>query len=179
MKQFFDTHALKYLLGFVLVFAFRLMPFRVPNIEPVMAVMMPFAKHTGALGGFLFSSVSVALYDSVTSGWGVWTLVTALAYGLLGISAHIFLKNKENAPMHYLIFAILGTIVYDAVTGLTVGPLVWHQPFMVALVGQIPFTLLHIAGNTTFAALLSPLVYRYIVANPHLGRTRVAQELVM
>ncbi len=144
-----------------------------------MATMMPFAKHIGAWGGFLFSFFSIVLYDSVTSGWGIWTLVTSLAYGVLGVGAHLFFKKRESTPRNYMVFAVWGTLFYDAVTGLTIGPLVWNQPFMMALVGQIPFTLLHLAGNITFAALLSPLVYRYIVSNPQLERKRVLQKLVV
>jgi hypothetical protein len=168
MKRFLDQHALKYCIGFVTVFALRLLPFRVPNVEPVMATMMPFAKHFGALGGSIFASLSIVLYDGVTSGWGVWTLVTALAYGLLGALAHVYFKNREGTVRNYVVFAVLGTLVYDALTGLTVGPLVWNQPFMVALVGQVPFTLLHLAGNVTFAATVSPALYRWVVANEQL-----------
>jgi hypothetical protein len=36
---------------------------------------------------------------------------------------------------------------------------------MVALVGQIPFTLLHLAGTVVFATLLSPVLYRWVVQN--------------
>ncbi|MBP9749598.1 MAG: hypothetical protein KBD21_02615 [Candidatus Pacebacteria bacterium] len=166
--RFFDTHALKYLIGLVIVFALRLFPFRPPNVEPVLATAMPFAKHFGAWGGFLFGSLSIVLFDAVTSGWGVWTLITALAYGVLGAGAHYFFKYRESTVRNYVVFAIFGTLFYDAVTGLTIGPLVWGQPFMVALVGQIPFTLMHLAGNTAFAALLSPVLYRWVVTNRRL-----------
>lgn len=170
--RFLDTHALKYLIGFAIVFAVRLLPFRPPNVEPVLATAMPFAKYFGAWGGFLFGALSIVLFDAVTSGWGVWTLITALAYGALGAGAHYFFKNRESTARHYVIFAIFGTLFYDAVTGLTIGPMLWGQPFMVALVGQIPFTLMHLVGNVAFAAVLSPALYRWVVANPRFASVR-------
>jgi len=176
--RFFDAHALKYLIGFVIVFVLRLLPFRPPNIEPVMAIMMPFAKRFGAFGAFLFASLSIVLFDGVTSGWGVWTLVTAFAYGALGVGAHYFFCNRESTVRNYVIFAIFGTVFYDALTGLTIGPLFWDQPFMVAFVGQIPFTLMHLAGNITFAALLSPVLYRFVVENKRLSFRRAVRVSV-
>ncbi len=166
--RFFDTHALKYLIGFAIVFAVRLVPFRPPNVEPVLATAMPLAKQFGVWGGFMFAFLSIVLFDAVTSGWGLWTWVTGLAYGVLGAGAHLFFKNRESTARNYVIFAIFGTLFYDAVTGLTIGPLLWGQSFAVALAGQIPFTLLHLMGNVTFAAVLSPVLYRWVVENRRL-----------
>jgi hypothetical protein len=60
-------------------------------------------------------------------------------------------------------YAVIATIVYDAVTGLTIGPLFFHQSFLVSLVGQIPFTLLHLLGNVSFAIVLSPVIERWLI----------------
>lgn len=48
--------------------------------------------------------------------------------------------------------------MYDILTGLTVGPLFFQQPFLQALMGQIPFTVLHLSGNVTLALILSPII---------------------
>jgi len=173
MKNFLDAHALKFLIGFAVVFLFRLVPFRPPNVEPVMATMMPFAKRFGALSGFVFAALSIVLFDAVTSGWGLWTLVTALVYGSLGLASYYFFRNRESSAKNYVVFAVIGTLFYDAVTGLTIGPLLWGQPFMVALAGQIPFTLLHLAGSVTFAAFLSPALYRWVASKEELRVSRV------
>ena len=37
----------KYAIGFVVCFAIRLVPFRPPNVEPVMTATMPFSKRFG------------------------------------------------------------------------------------------------------------------------------------
>jgi hypothetical protein len=148
---------IKYIIAFLSVLAFRLIPFRAPNVEPIMAVIMPFGKVYGGLMSFAFGALSIVIYDSVTSGFGIWTLVTALAYGLLGLGAQYYFKNRSGWKS-YASYAVIATIIYDAVTGLTIGPLFFHQSFMISLVGQIPFTLLHLLGNVSFAIILSPAI---------------------
>lgn len=177
MKHIIDASALKYAIGFVIVFLIRLIPFRIPNVEPVMATMMPFAKHFGHGAGFLFPFLSIVLFDSVTSGWGVWTWVTASTYGVLGIAASVFFQHRSNTSRHYVYFAIVSTLVYDAITGLTIGPLFWGQSFTAALVGQIPFTFMHLAGNGLFAAVVSPVIYRIVVTNEYLTMTAVVATI--
>lgn len=159
--------SLKYVFGWVFVFALRLLP-HPPNVEPVMAALMPFSKRFGAIGGFCFALLSIVLYDAVTSGIGSWTWVTGVAYGSLGIAAFYWLRGKDNSRWHYLGFSLFGTLIYDAVTGLSVGPLFFGQPFMEALIGQIPFTLYHLAGNIVLAIVISPLLYRWVVENEKL-----------
>jgi len=48
------------------------------------------------------------------------------------------------------------------VTGLTLGPLFFNQPFAIALAGQVPFTALHLLGNVGLAFFVSPLVNKWI-----------------
>ena len=157
MKNWF-----KYTIAFLTVFAFRLIPFRAPNIEPIMSTIMPVGKISSKLMSFAFGFFSIVLFDSVTSGIGVWTLITALAYGFLGLGANIFFKNRSGWK-NYATYAVFATIIYDAVTGLTIGPLFFHQSFIVSLVGQIPFTVLHLLGNVSFAIVLSPAIEKWLV----------------
>ncbi len=147
----------KYTIAFISVFALRMMPFRAPNVEPIMTVVMPFSKVYGGIMSFVFGALSIVLYDSFTSGLGVWTLVTAITYGVIGYTAQIFFKNRSGWKS-YATYAIIATIFYDAVTGLTIGPLFFHQSFLLSLTGQIPFTALHLLGNVTFAIILSPVI---------------------
>jgi len=142
--------------------AFRLMPFRAPNLEPVMTTIMPFSKVYGGFMSFIFAFLSIVLFDSITSGIGIWTLVTALAYGFLGLGAQYYFKNHSGWKS-YATYAFIATIIYDAITGLTIGPLFFHQSFVVSLVGQIPFTAMHLIGNVSFAIVLSPLIERWLV----------------
>lgn len=147
----------------------RLIPFRAPNIEPIFATTMPFSRAYGALTGFSFAVLSILLYDALTMTLGMQTFFTAGAYGIIGLwSASYFKKHK---PAHcgggdgwvYARFAIIGTLFFDASTGLTVGPIFFHQSFFTSLVGQIPFTALHLLGNVAFAFVLSPAIYNVLV----------------
>lgn len=155
----------KIILGFVLCLVFRLIPVRPPNIEPLLAAQMPFAKVYGPYVGFTFAFMSIVLFDILVGKVGSWTLVTAFAYGILGVWSMFFFKKREMKRINYVKFAVIGTLFFDAVTGLTVGPLFFNQPFMSALVGQIPFTILHLIGNVTFAFIVSPILYTYISTN--------------
>ena len=154
-----------YFFGLIFCILLRLIPFRPPNIEPILTTQMPFAKKYGKWLGFSFGFLSIILYDVLTAKIGLWTLITATAYGSIGLCASMYFKNKENKAWNYAKFAIVATIFYDAVTGLTMGPILFHQSIMSAIIGQIPFTLLHLAGNISFAILLSPLIYKYIIEN--------------
>lgn len=168
------THALKYVIGAVVVILARLLP-HPPNIEPITATLMPFGKHFGVLGGSLFGILTVLSYDLITGTLGIWSLLTVVGYGALGAAAGWYFK-KDRGRLGYLWFAIIGTILYDALTGLTVGPLFFNQSFMEALVGQVPFTVYHLAGNVLLALLLSPLIEKWVVTNPSLAFTLSPQR---
>lgn len=157
----------KLFIGWVAVFLFRfiLLPFRAPNVEPMLAALMPFSKRFGLFVSFTFPLIGIIAYDAVTSGIGVWTEVTALTYGLVGIASHIYFKNRDASRGNFIGFGIVATLFYDAVTGLTVGPLAFGQSFAAAAIGQIPFTLMHLLGTIVFAAVLSPALYAWVVEN--------------
>lgn len=153
---------LKYIIAFLSVFIIRLLPFRAPNVEPMMAVLMPFGKRFNSISVFLFGALSMFLFDLVTSGIGIWTFITAIVYGFIGYGATIYFKNRSGRK-NYALYAIIATILYDTLTGLTIGPLFFHQSFMISLVGQIPFTVLHLIGNVSFAIVISPVIERWIL----------------
>ncbi|MDR3519651.1 MAG: hypothetical protein P4L63_02065 [Candidatus Pacebacteria bacterium] len=162
-KQTIKKSYFKFVISLVLCLLVRLIPFRAPNIEPIMATTMPMGRVYGAMGGFSFAVLSILLFDLVTHTLGLQTFFTAGAYGIIGLcSALYFAKDKGNR-WGYVRFAIFGTLFFDAVTGLMVGPMMFHQPFMNALIGQIPFTALHLIGNVAFAIVLSPAVYNFLV----------------
>ncbi len=141
----------------------RLIPFRAPNIEPIMTAAMPFGKAYGAFAGFLFGFLSILIYDAVTGTIGLWTVLTSFSYGIIGIASGCYFKNRKATRGQFVGFALVATLFFDGVTGLLTGPLFFDQPFMAALVGQIPFTAMHLLGNVTFAAVLSPGIYNFLV----------------
>ena len=144
----------------------RLIPFRAPNVEPILATTMPISRAYGAFFGFSFAILSILLYDIVTGTLGMQTFFTTLVYGLLGLWSANYFKNfkKDEANVwSYVRFAIFGTLFYDVLTGLTVGPMFFHQPFLGSLIGQIPFTALHLVSNIVFALILSPAIYKFLI----------------
>ena len=144
------------------VFAFRffLLPLRAPNVDPLLATLMPLGKRTSAFTSIAFAATSIIAYDAVTAGLGSWTLAAAGAYGLVALLASLYFSFAPATRAHFVGFGIAATLLYDALTGLTVGPIIFHQSFAVALTGQIPFTIMHLAGTILFALALSPLLDR-------------------
>jgi len=168
-KNYFKF-TLKFFLALVLCLLVRLIPFRAPNVEPILATTMPMSRAYGALVGFSFALLSILLYDILTHTLGVQTFFTAGAYGILGLWSASYFSAKggsasggNNNKWGYVRFAIIGTLFFDAVTGLLIGPLFFHQSFLSTLIGQIPFTALHLLGNTIFAFILSPAIYDFLI----------------
>ena len=159
----------KFSLALFLCLVVRLIPFRVPNVEPILATMMPFSKAYGAFIGFSFAVLSIFIYDLLTGTIGMQTFFTVGAYGILGLWAASYFKKDKLArrgggdKWDYVRFAILGTLFFDAFTGLTVGPIFFHQSFIQSFIGQIPFTALHLTGNIVFALILSPVIYKNLI----------------
>ncbi len=171
-KNTFRKSGLKYAFGFLFTFGVLLLP-RPPNIEPVLTTTMPFGKRWGWFAGFLFGFSSIILYNLLKptpgfAAFGIWTWVTAAMYGLIGIGAGIYLKNKLNKVKYYVGFGVLATLIYDFITGPIMSSYAFHMTFMQALIGQIPFTLLHLLGNVVGAIFVSPLIYRWVVSNKQL-----------
>lgn len=178
------NQSLKYIIGFIICLIFRMVPGKPPNIEPLMTTAMPFAKKWGIIAGGLFAAFSMILFDLLhpTSGFGrigSWTIVTAIMYGLIGVASGIYFKKyKENKTKHYVIFAIIATLIYDFITGPIMSSMIWKMSFSVAFIGQIPFTLLHLGGNIIGAAFISPLIFRWIIENKNLELTTIKNKFI-
>ncbi|MFH1258011.1 MAG: hypothetical protein V1658_03670, partial [Candidatus Micrarchaeota archaeon] len=154
---------IKFALGLAVITILRMIQMPLPNIEPIMATMLPFAKKYGKIAGFVFASVALASFDFISGRLGMWTIYCAIAYGAIGFAAGKYFANKKTHKMrYYLGFGVIGTIFYDAVTALLFG-FQFGQPLAVTIAGQIPFTLYHLMGNMAMIAILSPLVTMAIV----------------
>ena len=158
-----DKNYFKFLILLVVGLLIRLIPFRAPNVEPILAMTMPLGRALGAFSAFSFAVLSIIFYDFMTHTFGVQTFFTLSAYGILGLWSASYFKKNNGDKWSYVRFAVMGTLFFDAATGLTVGPLFFHQSFLNSFLGQIPFTLLHLLGNVTFAYFLSPIIYHYLI----------------
>ena len=158
---------------FVGCLLFRLIPFRAPNVEPIMASIMPLGRKYGALLGFLFGFLSIIIYDSITL-FGTWTWITAITYGIIGAFSGLYFKKFKPSAFNFALYAFFATIVFDLVTGILFAP-VFGQTMFNALILQIPFTVLHLAGNIGFALTLSPLINKWLVSRQFLSMISVKQ----
>ncbi len=152
------THIIATIIGIVGIIGLRFLP-HPPNMEPIMGSMMPFAKRCGWLFGALMSFASIFLYDVISGTLGIWSYATAITYALLGVAAGVYFKNIESGVLQYVGFAIVGTLFYDIITGVFLGPVLFGgMTYTEAFMGQIPFTLWHVLGNILLAATLSPAI---------------------
>ncbi len=123
---------------------------------------MPLSRKYGALAGFFFGFLSIVIYDSLTH-FGAWTWVAGIAYGLIGMVSYFYFKRFQTSVLNFAVFAFFATIVYDLITGVLFAPM-FGQTILNALVMQIPFTALHLAGNIGFAVTLSPLINKWLAS---------------
>lgn len=165
----------KFILGFVGTIVFRLAsPFLgMWNVSPLMATELAGAKAYGPAVGFFYGAGSIALVDLIMGKIGSWTLITAITYGAVGVWGAFFLKRKQASAKNFVIASIVGTLFFDLVTGVLMGPLLYDQAWSAAIIGQIPFTLRHLAGNVLFAIVLAPWFYRVVMENPQWELSRI------
>jgi hypothetical protein len=161
-------------LAFCIIARLALAP--LPNVEPVMGSLLPFAKRYGALVGAVFAALALASIDFVTGRLGLWTLYCGVAYAAVGFAAGRYLpKFKERgwaSRLRFAGFAAAGVVAYDAATALAFG-LQFQQPLWATALAQIPFTALHLLGGVGFAFVASPFLFERFLAeeNPSASAT--------
>ncbi len=159
----------KYIAGFICTLFFRLItPFvGLSNISPLMATELTGSKAYGPIVGGLYGLLSMILLDVIVGRVGSWTLITSVTYAMVGVWAAFFLKERNASAYNFIIATVLGTLFFDLITGVLMGPLLYGQPWLEAITGQIPFTFRHLAGNIVFAGLFAPWFYRRVMSNPN------------
>lgn len=135
--------------------------FALPNIEPLYACAALVSRTASYASSFFFGFMNIALFDIVTGAFGWWTLVTGSLYGLIGIAfIAMYKRNNITSSMFHIRFlmiqfTIVATLMYDIITGCLLGPLLYQQPFIEAVIGQIPFSINHVLGNSLFVLCAS------------------------
>jgi hypothetical protein len=171
-----SKNIIKCLVGLLTVITMRLIP-HPPNVEPIMSTMMPFSKKWGWLGGSLFALLSVLIFDILSNSLGIWSLMTAGTYMIIGAISGFYFKNRESRIKNYLKFSVVATLLYDAITGIGTGMLFFNQSFMTTFLGQIPFTMYHLVGNILLSIIVSPALYRWVVNNPNFETEKILKRL--
>lgn len=95
------------------------------------------------------------LFDFMTLKVGVWTIGTALVYGLIASIFSMYLSKLKKVSLgRYGVMSVVGILAFDFLTGPVMSSYMFRIPFEIALLGQIPFTLLHLASGVTLTLLL-------------------------
>lgn len=167
----------KYLLSLLFCNAYRFLRF-IPNNDPIMGFMLPFAKQDRWWQASLFALLTMVSFDFITMRVGIWTAVTACTYAGLGVLFHFSYKKLKKVKLkHYLGSGVVGVLIFDFVTGVLFGPAMFGMSFAQAFIGQIPFTVMHLLTVTAFILILTPLLDRAIVSNPTLEDSAVIDKI--
>jgi len=130
-----------------------------PNNDPIMGFALPIARQGKWWHALLFPMASMVLFDVVTMRLGLWTIGTASLYGLIGFSFYKYFKKKKTVSLKtYVGSSAIGVLVFDFLTGPIMSSYLFRIPFSVALTGQVPFTLFHLASAMSFTLLLAPVL---------------------
>ncbi len=174
----YKENTLKFLINIAIIVGLRFVP-HIPNVEPIMASIMPWSKKYGALFGMTLGFFSIILFDIASKAFSNWSFLTATTYALIGYFAGLWLRNRANSILNYTLFSLFATIAYDLITGIGFGVFLFHQSLTVTLYGQIPFTLSHLIGNTLTSVIISPFIYSYIIENRNLETSVALKKAAM
>lgn len=167
------SNRLKLLLSLLIANGIRLLRI-IPNNDPIMSMALPFARRSSALTSFAFPFLTMASFDFVTNLLGPWTLVTSITYGLIGLMVHYFLKEQQKVGIQdYLALGVMGVLLFDFVTGVLATPILFGGTFADSLIGQIPFTLMHLISTTAFILVVTPILDRQVLLNKRLDDSKL------
>ncbi len=130
----------------------------IPNVELLLPFVMAAGMLAGPSRGFMAGFSIRLIYDFYLGMPGPWTIYTTIAYGLVGLLASFIPINTSRARL--ALWAAVLTIIYDLVSmagfGFSSG-----LPIPLLLGPQIPFTLIHLAGNCAFVFAILPMTLKY------------------
>lgn len=147
----------------------------IPNNDPIMALMLPYSKKKNKLAAFLFPFITMVSFDVITGHLGLLTLITSLTYGSLGLLFVFIYKNRKVGIKSYLLSGMLGVVIFDFITGCIAFPILFNMSFEQAIIGQMPFTLIHLATVSAFILIITPLVDKHVLNNKNLFDKKVLQ----
>ena len=128
-----------------LLAALRVMMAPLPNIEPIMLFTIPAALVLGPFAGFSLAFGSMITADAMMGSFQA-TAYTALTYGAVGAICGLLGRMKRGwnrLELTTLSFAMI--LLYDLVTA-SFFAMQFMIPVPIALMNQIPFTILHSSG---------------------------------
>ena len=150
--------AIKYLSSLVFCNFYRILRI-FPNNDPIMGCMLPFARRDKWWQTLLFPIVAIISFDFITRNIGIWTIGTTLTYSFVGLLFYLYFKNKKNVGLKtYAKSSVIGVLIFDFLTGPIMSSYLFKMPFIVATLGQIPFTIMHLTSAVTLTVILAPVL---------------------
>jgi hypothetical protein len=129
-----------------------------PNNDPIMGCSLVFAKNSRLWKAILFPVIAMVVFDIITMKVGIWTFGTAAAFALIVVIFSRILKNRKSSLGLYAKSSIAGVLIFDFLTGPIMSSFAFKIPFEVALLGQIPFTIMHLGSALLFTTLIVPIL---------------------
>jgi uncharacterized membrane protein len=146
----------------------------VPNVEFFTFVIFSSGYLLGALEGLLVGVISMSLYTSVITPYGLPPLPIAFAQvfsmALIGfaggLASRLNLVPSDRIPSSFAGFKFLTmglfglglTLIYDLFTNLATAYVVGQ--FWPVMIAGIPFALLHILSNVSIFVILTPVLFK-------------------
>ena len=175
---------LRYLISIIFCNIYRILRI-FPNNDPIMGFMLPYARKDKWWQALIFPLIAIISFDILTNKVGVWTIGTAVTYGVLGLFfQNIFRKIKTMSLKKYAASSIFGVLFFDFVTGPIMSSWLFGISFFQAFMGQIPFTMMHLASATAFTLLVVPVLDPQITKSvkmsfaSYLNRTKLIIAIV-
>jgi len=128
----------------------------IPGVQPCTCIIFCAGYVFGPVAGFAVGAITVVV-SNFFLGHGPWTLYQIIAWGLIGMAAHLFHRIKLNRVLLIIIGIVCG-FIYGLITNIWfwtafIYPLTWNT-FLVTELNTIAFDSLHAAGNAVFFGFL-------------------------
>ncbi len=130
------------------------------GVDPVMLFVLSGALVYGPIYGFVIGAGIMAIADVFVGLVGLWTIYTALAYGLVGFLAGVIgMFKKKFSRMELAGMAFVFTLLFDLIA---MSAFAWqfHTPWMSAAASQVPVTLIHLTANVLLTSAFAPSIMK-------------------
>jgi len=157
-----------------LAIALKLPILSIPNVEFFTFVIFSSGYLLGIIEGLLVGVISMSLYTSIITPYGLPPLPIAFAQvssmALIGLAGglarklHLVPFDKKPSSLRGLMFLTLGlfglglTLLYDLLTNLATAYVVGQ--FIPVMISAIPFALVHILSNIAIFSVLTPVLLK-------------------
>jgi LytS/YehU family sensor histidine kinase len=130
------------------------------GVDPVMLFVLSGALVYGPVYGFFLGVSIMVIADFLVGLVGLWTVYTALAFGLVGILAGVIgMFKKQFKRIELAGMAFVFTLLFDAIA-MTAFAWQFGIPLAAATVSQVPVTIIHLTCNTLLAFVFAPSIIR-------------------